>query len=79
MPQDIDRWIDGLSFTTCKTGVKLDLRIRVYPNGHGYLISLREDGRECPDQPVNNVEEAINALRRLWSRGMESCPQSPEN
>jgi hypothetical protein len=66
-----DEWIQSLPFKHNPKGLRLDLRLYIYPDGHGNLFTLTEDGGEHGNQPVNNLDEAENALRRVWRRGVE--------
>lgn len=48
-------------------GKRIDIYIRVYPEGYGQVIIRRE---QKPIQPIelmcNNVEEAADYLREIW-------------
>lgn len=61
-------WLDNLPITVNKSGVRLDLRFYIYPDGHGNMVFPGPSG----NQPVNNVEEAVAVLRDLWQRGAEA-------
>ena len=69
-------WVNRFPIQTNRTGVRLDLRLNVYPEGNGYLVS--SESSEL-NQPVNNVEEAINAFRELWERAVRSAPERPDS
>lgn len=42
-------------------GVRVDLTMYVYPDGHGNL-----GGRDGTNQPVNDAEQAIEVFAKLW-------------
>jgi len=57
--------------STC--GICLNLRLDIYPDGHGWL--------SCTDkpnvrQPVTDSVEVQRALHRLWERGMREATRS---
>lgn len=65
------QWLDALPFTVNPAGVRLDLRLYIYPDGHGNLVFAGPDG----NQPVNDLAEAITVLSDLWQRGQAAHPK----
>jgi len=49
--------LEKIPFKKTTKGGRMDLRVYVYPGGHGNI-----------DQafPVNDIEEAVSTFRRLW-------------
>ena len=63
-------WLDKLPEYARPTerGARIDLRLYVYPDGHGNIQLVRESGHGGAQQPVDRPDEALDALRRLWER-----------
>ena len=63
-------WLDRLPSMAriTKKGARIDLWMYVYPSGQGSIQFVRPDGKGDVDQPVNNVDEAVAAIRDLWER-----------
>ena len=57
-------WLDNLPMKVNPTGVRIDLRAYVYPDGHGNLFYPGEGG----NQPLGSVDEAVDAFRDIWER-----------
>jgi hypothetical protein len=75
-----DEWLTSIPIQATPTGARLDLRLYVYPDGHGNFLVEDEDGKaRTPAQPVNDPEEARDVLEKIWSRAMsvkEGAPPS---
>jgi hypothetical protein len=66
-----DEWLTGIPIKPTPKGARLDLRLYVYPDGHGDFCVEDEKGRSSTNpQPVNNTAEARDVLERLWNRAM---------
>ncbi len=66
-----DEWLSNLPIHQTPKGARLDLRLYVYPDGHGDFCAQDETGRVCANpQPVNNPAEARDVLERIWDRAM---------
>jgi len=70
-----DEWVQRFPVRLNPSGVRMDIRLHVYPSGNGYLIA-NEDGQF--NQPVNNLDEALNAVRELWCRGMREAAREDQ-
>lgn len=80
------KWLDQMFANLKRTpkGVRLSLTVYVYPDGHGNLYYLNPEGKtidEMGGQPVNNIEEAVEAFRSVWEQAtgyspVESAPKS---
>lgn len=66
-----DEWLTTIPIRQTPKGARLDLRLYVYPDGHGNFCIEDEHGqlRNGP-QPVNNSAEARNVLEQIWTRAM---------
>jgi hypothetical protein len=66
-----DDWLSKLPIQKTPKGARLDLRLYVYPDGHGDFCAQDESGRiyENP-QPVNNPAEARDVLEKIWDHAM---------
>ena len=60
-------WERELPFKQNPKGLRLDVRLYIYPDGHGNFMAMDEQGREHGNQPVNDLTEAENALRSCGS------------
>ena len=55
----LDEWLTTVPIKQTPKGARLDLRLHVYPDGHGDFCVEDEKGRSCSKpQPVNNPAEA---------------------
>lgn len=61
-----EEWLEGLTPQETRTGVRLDVRMYVYPDGHGNIII---DGA---NQPANSWAEAQDILRDVWAKASQS-------
>ena len=48
--------------------MRLDLTLYVYPDGHGNLYFQKPETGKLDDanQPVNNIDEAVDVFRSVW-------------
>jgi hypothetical protein len=75
-------WLRSIQPQRTPKGARLDLRLYVYPDGHGNVIVQPDDKFGAP---VNNIEEAVQVLRDLWEmasnvhepHGAASHPSEP--
>jgi hypothetical protein len=66
-----DEWLTTIPIHQTPEGARLDLRLYVYPDGHGNLCVEDQQGRSVTNpQPVNNPAEAREVLEKLWERAM---------
>lgn len=66
-----DEWLATVPLRTTPKGTRLDLRLYVYPDGHGNFCVDDAAGRSFGNaQPVNNAAEAREVLESLWTRAM---------
>jgi hypothetical protein len=69
------KWLDRLSEHVKPTpkGVRLSLTLYVYPDGHGNLYFQRPDTGKLDEagQPVNNVDEAVQAFQAVWEQAAD--------
>jgi hypothetical protein len=71
-----DEWLTKLPIRQTPKGARLDLRLYVYPDGHGDFCAQDETGRLCENpQPVNNPAEASKVIEKIWDRAM--MPKAP--
>jgi hypothetical protein len=74
-----DEWLATIPIQKTPEGARLDLRLYVYPDGHGNFCVEDEQGRSVgTPQPVNNPAEAREMLERLWNRAMSDSVKSTE-
>jgi hypothetical protein len=72
-----DEWLTTIPIQHTEKGARLDLRLYVYPDGHGDFCVEDKDGRSDGNpQPVNNAEEAREVLEKIWSRAMKLKAES---
>lgn len=62
-------WLEQIRPHMTGKGARLDLRLYIYPDGHGNIIVRQDDE---PGQPVNNFEEARRVLEDLWRKASTS-------
>jgi hypothetical protein len=68
-----DEWLTKIPIRQTPKGARLDLRVYVYPDGHGNFCIEDEAGRSFTNpQPVNNPGEAREVMEKLWSRAMSA-------
>ena len=61
----LDEWLTTVPIKQTPKGARLDLRLHVYPDGHGDFCVEDEKGRSCSKpQPVNNPAESARSWRR---------------
>jgi hypothetical protein len=78
-----DEWLTKLPIQQTAKGARVDLRLYVYPDGHGNFCVQDKDqtGRSFADQqPVNNPTEAREVLEKIWNSAMalKTQPNTPE-
>jgi hypothetical protein len=74
-----DEWLTTIPIQQTPQGARLDLRLYVYPDGHGNFCVEDEQGRSVGNpQPVNNPAEAREVLEKLWDRAMSIKAESPQ-
>jgi hypothetical protein len=74
-----EQWITAIPIQQTPKGARLDLRLYVYPDGHGNFCVADEHGALSTNpQPVNNPSEARDVLEKLWTRAMSAKPESLE-
>lgn len=66
-----DEWLASLAFHPTPNGVRLDLRLYIYPDGHGNIHYTDPMNKEDRNQPVKGLDEALEALRSVWERAQE--------
>jgi hypothetical protein len=66
-----DEWLTAIPIQQTPNGARLDLRLYVYPDGHGNFCVEDEKGRSVGNQPVDNPAEAREVLERIWNRAMK--------
>ena len=60
-------WIKQAQFHKTDRGVRLNLRIYVYPDGHGNFQHISPDGTVHEEShPVSDVGGAIKVFVALW-------------
>jgi hypothetical protein len=73
----LDEWLTTVPIQQTPQGARLELRLYVYPDGHGDFCVEDGKGRLCgKPQPVNNPAEASDVLERIWNRAMNLEPKS---
>jgi hypothetical protein len=66
-----EEWLATVPIKQTPKGARLDLRVYVYPDGHGNFYPADETGRHSPEgQPVNNPTEARDVLEKIWTHAM---------
>jgi hypothetical protein len=70
-------WLDGLAFWKTERGARLDLRIYIYPDGHGNIHYVSPDTNQDSNLPVPNAGEAMAVLRQVWERAQELSEHAP--
>ena len=66
-----DEWLTAIPIKQTPEGARLDLRVYVYPDGHGNFLVEDENGvAVAGGQPVNNPAEARDVLEKIWNRAM---------
>lgn len=74
-----DEWLNTIPMRQTPKGARLDLRLCVYPDGHGNFCMEDEEARMVGNpQPVNDPSEARDVLERIWKRAM-SVKQQAKN
>lgn len=70
-------WLTTIPIKQTDKGARLDLRVYVYPDGHGNFLVADENGVVVAGgQPVNNPAEARDLLEKLWNRAMNLKSES---
>jgi hypothetical protein len=68
-----DKWLATIPIQQTEKGARLDLRLYIYPDGHGNFLVADEGGRVAPNsQPVNTPAEAREVLEKIWNLAMSS-------
>lgn len=71
-----DEWMAALPIQGTPKGARLNLRLYVYPDGHGNFCVEDEQRHSIGNpQPVNNPVEACEVLEKLWNRAMSLTPE----
>jgi hypothetical protein len=66
-----DEWLTTIPIQKTQKGARLDLRLYVYPDGHGdFCVEDEHGGLSTNPQPVGNPAEARDVLEKLWARAM---------
>lgn len=66
-----DEWLTNIPIQPTANGARLDLRLYIYPDGHGNFFVEDENGATgTPSQPVNDSAEARDVLEKIWNRAM---------
>jgi len=66
-----DKWLTSIPIQPTPSGARLDLRLYIYPDGHGNFLVEDENGKaRMPGQPVNDPGEARDVLEKIWNRAM---------
>jgi hypothetical protein len=72
-----DEWLTTIPIQETPHGARLDLRLYVYPDGHGNFCIEDENGRSVGNpQPVNDPAEAREVLEKIWNRAMSLKAES---
>ena len=72
-----DEWLTSIPIKQTPKGAGLDLRVYVYPDGHGNFLVKDENGVVVAGgQPVNNPVEAHEVLEKIWNRAMNLKPEA---
>src|SRR5262245_42780131 len=75
-----DEWLMTIPIQQTPQGARLDLRLYVYPDGHGNVCVEDDHGRSVGNlQPVHNPAEAREVLEKIWIRAMklQAAPATP--
>ncbi len=69
MAMKFDEWLTAIPIQKTPHGARLDLRIYIYPDGHGNFCAEDEHGRSVANpQPVNNpCRKAREAIEKIWN------------
>ena len=62
-----EKWLREVAFCKTRKGARLDLRLYIYPDGHGNIRYKTLDTSEEEDQPVATMREAVDILQALWT------------
>jgi len=66
-----EEWLTTIPIQQTPKGARLDLRLYIYPDGHGNFCVEDDKGQSVGDsQPVNNPAEARDVLEKIWNRAM---------
>ena len=75
-------WLRDMAFFKTKSGARLDLRLYIYPDGHGNIHYKTLDNGEDRNQPVPNLDQAMEAFRAIWEHAqqykVDTAPQAPD-
>jgi hypothetical protein len=74
-----DEWLTTIPIQQTPNGARLDLRLYVYPDGHGNFCVGDQTGQSGGNQPVNNLAEAHEVLERIWNRAVSLNAQSTQS
>jgi len=67
-----DEWLNSIPIRQTPKGARLDLRLYVYPDGHGNFYIEDDQGKLFShSQPVNDPDEARDVIERIWTRAMD--------
>ena len=71
-----------LESSAMKVRARLDLRLYIYPDGHGNIHLKTLDTGEDRNQPVPTLEQAMEAFRAIWEHAqrykLDTAPQAPD-
>jgi hypothetical protein len=66
-------WLNQIPFHQTKKGVRLDLRLYVYPDDHGNMYVTNREGHIVGDgRVISDRAEAVEIFADLWLRAMEA-------
>ena len=67
-----EHWLAQIPFQQTKKGVRLDLRLYIYPDAHGNFFLADADGHLGDGHPVSDRGEAVDVFAELWLRAMNA-------
>jgi hypothetical protein len=77
-----EQWLKNVAFFKTRKGARLDLRLYIYPDGHGNIHYKTLDTGEDKNQPVATIKDAIDALQAVWAHAqayeLDQAPQAPD-
>ncbi len=65
-----DKNLEELEYLDTKKGVRLDLRLYVYPDGHGNIY-IEKQGKLYQNYPARSKEVANDVFAGIWNRACE--------
>lgn len=67
-----EEWLAQIPFQQTKKGVRLDLRLYVYPDAHGNFFVADAEGQLGDGHPVTDRGDAVEVFADLWLRAMQA-------